>query len=631
MLVQDLAAHGVRVPEDCSVVAYDDVVAALGSTPLTAVSPPKGEVGRAAAELLLHRLRDPHGSGAGPARRIELLPELKVRGSTRALTSSMSPPDPSERLTALFSSDRSLDRFPCADQDSRSSNGPPRQRLVHRSSRPPRSNRPRMTVSSPGPGFRPRAALAMSQDAATAVLDPASLTALAAVCDLAPLPVLDDFGTDRAREILADVDLLVTGWGCPVLDADALAAAPRLRAVVHTAGSVRPHVTDACWERGIEVSSAAAANALPVAEYTLAMILLTGKQVLERAHAYATTRARDNWLHTSRDDRQLPPDRGHRLRLPDRPPRHRTAAPPRPRHPPVRPVRHRRRRGRTRRGTRRPGRPVRPLRHGQPAHPAAAHHPGPGEPRPARLHAPRRRVHQHRPGRRRRPGRPHRRRPGAPHPRRARRHRPRSPAARPPVVGPAPTHSSPPTSPVPRATSGAAWPTSPSPRRNTGHPARASAIPYDAKGWPSSHEQHDPYQQQGHPLRTPARGPRVEPAHRLHPGPLGGRGGRAAGCRVALEHPRRRPARPARRPVVLGCALRRARGLRPYLPRRRLPCRGRGRRRPARLARPVRPGPHGGHPHPGPRRTPSPGRSSSTTTCRASRWSSRPPWPSASG
>src|SRR5688500_2314049 len=98
-----------------------------------------------------------------------------------------------------------------------------------------------MTVSSPGPGFRPRAALAMSPDAAAAVLDPASLTALAAVCDLAPLPVLDDLTTERAREILADADLLVTGWGCPVLDDDALAAAPRLRAIVHTAGSVRPH------------------------------------------------------------------------------------------------------------------------------------------------------------------------------------------------------------------------------------------------------------------------------------------------------------------------------------------------------------------------------------------------------
>ncbi|MFI6345811.1 substrate-binding domain-containing protein [Streptomyces sp. NPDC050560] len=82
ILVQRLVAGGVRVPEDCSVVAYDDGVAALGSTPLTAVAPPKTEIGRAAAELLLHRL----AAGAGPAapvRRVELLPELKRRGSTR--------------------------------------------------------------------------------------------------------------------------------------------------------------------------------------------------------------------------------------------------------------------------------------------------------------------------------------------------------------------------------------------------------------------------------------------------------------------------------------------------------------------------------------------------------------------
>ncbi|MFF3493038.1 substrate-binding domain-containing protein [Streptomyces sp. NPDC002795] len=82
MLVQSLRDAGVRVPEDCSAIAYDDVVAGLGSTPLTAVSPPKAEVGRAAAELLLHRLgRD---AAAGPAHRVELLPTLKVRGSTRS-------------------------------------------------------------------------------------------------------------------------------------------------------------------------------------------------------------------------------------------------------------------------------------------------------------------------------------------------------------------------------------------------------------------------------------------------------------------------------------------------------------------------------------------------------------------
>ncbi|MET9368975.1 hydroxyacid dehydrogenase [Streptomyces griseoflavus] len=147
---------------------------------------------------------------------------------------------------------------------------------------------------------RPRAALAMSPDAASAVLDDESLTALTALCDLAPLPALDDLTTSRARAVLAGVDLLVTGWGCPPLTADVLRAAPRLRAVVHTAGSVRGHVTDACWERGIEVSSAAAANAVPVAEYTLAMILLTGKRVLETARDHRSSRTAPDWLRTPR-------------------------------------------------------------------------------------------------------------------------------------------------------------------------------------------------------------------------------------------------------------------------------------------------------------------------------------------
>ncbi|MGV9697344.1 hydroxyacid dehydrogenase [Streptomyces sp. NPDC003470] len=153
---------------------------------------------------------------------------------------------------------------------------------------------------TPGRGSRPRAAVAMSRDAAAAVLDPESLGALGRICDLAPLPALDDLSTPRARSLLADAELLVTGWGCPPLDAEVLRAAPRLRAVVHTAGSVRGHVTDACWERGIEVSSAAAANAVPVAEYTLGMILLTGKQVLERARDFRLSRTRGNWLHTPR-------------------------------------------------------------------------------------------------------------------------------------------------------------------------------------------------------------------------------------------------------------------------------------------------------------------------------------------
>ncbi|MFV0126835.1 hydroxyacid dehydrogenase [Streptomyces sp. HMX112] len=153
------------------------------------------------------------------------------------------------------------------------------------------------------PDHRPRAALAMSREAAAALFGPAGpggSAALAAVCDPVPLPLLDDLTTARARAVLAGTEVLVTGWGCPPVDGAVLAAAPRLRAIAHTAGSVRGHVTEACWERGVQVSSAAAANALPVAEYTVAMILLAGKRVPERSRAYRVTRERDDPLGVDR-------------------------------------------------------------------------------------------------------------------------------------------------------------------------------------------------------------------------------------------------------------------------------------------------------------------------------------------
>ncbi|MGI5501303.1 substrate-binding domain-containing protein [Lentzea sp. CA-135723] len=84
MLVQQLVHAGIEVPRMCSVVSYDDVVASLGSIPLTAVAPPKAEVGRVAAELLLRKL---NGEVTAPER-IELLPSLKIRSSSERLTVS---------------------------------------------------------------------------------------------------------------------------------------------------------------------------------------------------------------------------------------------------------------------------------------------------------------------------------------------------------------------------------------------------------------------------------------------------------------------------------------------------------------------------------------------------------------
>ncbi|MFF8956370.1 hydroxyacid dehydrogenase [Streptomyces sp. NPDC014894] len=101
--------------------------------------------------------------------------------------------------------------------------------------------------------------------------------------------------TPAVRAALGRAEVLLTCWGAPPLTAGVLAAAPRLRAVVHAAGSVKHHITDACWERGLAVSSAASVNALPVAEYTLAAILFSGKRVLRSARRYAELRAAHDW------------------------------------------------------------------------------------------------------------------------------------------------------------------------------------------------------------------------------------------------------------------------------------------------------------------------------------------------
>ncbi|MEV6394153.1 substrate-binding domain-containing protein [Streptomyces sp. NPDC051907] len=82
-MVQRLAELGVRVPQDLALIAYDDEVAALADTPLTAVAPPKRAVGRQAARLLVERLTA--GPDADePRRHLSLLPRLRVRASCGA-------------------------------------------------------------------------------------------------------------------------------------------------------------------------------------------------------------------------------------------------------------------------------------------------------------------------------------------------------------------------------------------------------------------------------------------------------------------------------------------------------------------------------------------------------------------
>jgi phosphoglycerate dehydrogenase-like enzyme len=137
------------------------------------------------------------------------------------------------------------------------------------------------------PGSDPlTAALAMRADLPHRLFGGAQLERIRAVADFDEKFTITDFQQADPR-LLTAVDVLITGWGCPWIGAAELAAMPRLRAVVHAAGTVKDHLSPDVWARGITVTTAAEANAYPVAEYTLAAILLAGKGVPELARGYS--------------------------------------------------------------------------------------------------------------------------------------------------------------------------------------------------------------------------------------------------------------------------------------------------------------------------------------------------------
>lgn len=130
------------------------------------------------------------------------------------------------------------------------------------------------------PVMTPTVVLAMYRGFDPPVFAADEVSRVREVARLADLDPLDEFTSTRARRLLAEADVLLAHWGCPPIDDAALDLAPRLGLVAYAAGSVRGVVTPAVWQRGITVTSAAAANAVPVAEYTLAAILLANKGAL---------------------------------------------------------------------------------------------------------------------------------------------------------------------------------------------------------------------------------------------------------------------------------------------------------------------------------------------------------------
>ncbi|EJL6492079.1 substrate-binding domain-containing protein [Vibrio cholerae] len=81
-VIQAASQRGLRIPDDLSLIGYDDVHIAKFMTPaLTTIHQPKYRLGKAAVDTLLYRLENPDTT----AQVVQLEPTLMVRNSVRKL------------------------------------------------------------------------------------------------------------------------------------------------------------------------------------------------------------------------------------------------------------------------------------------------------------------------------------------------------------------------------------------------------------------------------------------------------------------------------------------------------------------------------------------------------------------
>ena len=84
---------------------------------------------------------------------------------------------------------------------------------------------------------------------------------------------------------IAPAHIVISSWGTDALDQEIMERAENLVLVCHAAGSIRPIVSEMLWNKGVRVTSGAAAIAYGVAEFCLGLMLTASKRVFWQARA----------------------------------------------------------------------------------------------------------------------------------------------------------------------------------------------------------------------------------------------------------------------------------------------------------------------------------------------------------
>ena len=115
-------------------------------------------------------------------------------------------------------------------------------------------------------------------------------------------PVLTPHNYTKHWDLIEEADVIFSGMGAVEMDKSFLDRAPNLKAIFYAAGSMKYMFTDdEVWNREIVVSTANNANAIPVAQFTFAQILLSLKNSW-----YLARKVRDEEIFTHGNDYPIP-------------------------------------------------------------------------------------------------------------------------------------------------------------------------------------------------------------------------------------------------------------------------------------------------------------------------------------
>ncbi len=140
---------------------------------------------------------------------------------------------------------------------------------------------------------KPRVGILVRRSLREMILPAEALQELERFAEVILNPEDRDFAEEEAAVFLRDADGAMSSWGTPSLTSAILEAAPGLKVWAHAAGSAKRRMCPEAWEKGVVLTSAAAAIAVDVAELTIGFMTIGLRRVIPYMREMAANAAID--------------------------------------------------------------------------------------------------------------------------------------------------------------------------------------------------------------------------------------------------------------------------------------------------------------------------------------------------